>query len=91
MCLPAFEAIDVTGRRLRIDRYALFDSSWRATRNFLQCDWARLFEVSFEGEAGVDQGGLRREWFHLLTKFIFDPQNGLFVPIEEVQYFLYAI
>ena len=32
---------------------------------------------------GVDQGGLRREWYDLVTKFIFDPENQIFVPLEE--------
>ena len=26
---------------------------------------------------------MRREWFELVTKFIFDPQNEIFVPLEE--------
>ena len=68
---------------MRIDRMNIYDSTWKATRHFLQSDWARLFEIYFDGELGVDQGGLRREWFELITKFVFDPVNQIFVPIEE--------
>jgi len=68
---------------VRIDRYNVFESTWKATRHFLQSDWARLWEIFFDGELGVDQGGLRREWFELITKFLFDPSNEIFIPLEE--------
>jgi len=68
---------------IRIDRSNIFESTWKVTRHFLESDWARLWEIYFDGEIGVDQGGLRREWFELVTKFIFDPQNEIFVPLEE--------
>ena len=68
---------------MRIDRQNIFDSTWKVTRYFLESDWARLFEIYFDGELGVDQGGLRREWFDLVTQHIFKPENGLFVPLED--------
>ena len=34
--------------------------------------------VEFEGEVGLDYGGLAREWFCLLSKEIFNPYYGLF-------------
>ena len=68
---------------MRIDRHNIFDSSWRVTRHLLQSDWARLFEIYFDGEVGVDQGGLRREGFDLVTKYIFDPVNQIFISMEE--------
>ena len=68
---------------IRIDRHNIFESSFKATRHFLQSDWARLFEIYFDGEIGVDQGGLRREWFDLVTKHVFDPSNKIFIPLEE--------
>merc|ERR1719397_1351096 len=72
-------------RRLpvQIDRFNVFESTYRTSRHFLQADWARLWEISFDGELGVDQGGLRREWYDLVTRFIFDPDNQIFVPMEE--------
>ncbi len=38
---------------------------------------ARLY-VKFDGEAGVDEGGLSREFFNLLSKEIFKPESNLF-------------
>lgn len=68
---------------VQIDRFNVFESTYRTSRHFLQADWARLWEISFDGELGVDQGGLRREWYDLVTRFIFDPENQIFVPMEE--------
>lgn len=83
--LKHHEELNHQHRRLpvHIDRFNVFESTYRASRHFLQSDWAKLWEIFFEGEMGVDQGGLRREWFDLVTKFIFDPENEMFVPLEE--------
>ena len=40
---------------LRVDRANIFETTWKATRYFLQSDWARLFEIYFSGELGIDQ------------------------------------
>jgi len=34
--------------------------------------------VEFDGEVGLDYGGLAREWFYLLSKEMFNPYYGLF-------------
>ena len=70
---------------IRVERANIFESTWKATRYFLQSDWARLFEISFSGEPGIDQGGPRREWYELLTRHIFHPDTGLFLPVEDGQ------
>ncbi|MEQ2174019.1 hypothetical protein GOODEAATRI_003473, partial [Goodea atripinnis] len=38
---------------------------------------ARLW-VEFEGEKGLDYGGVAREWFFLMSKEMFNPYYGLF-------------
>lgn len=35
------------------------------------------------GEDGVDAGGLRKEWFLLLVRSLFDPQYGMFTYDDE--------
>jgi E3 ubiquitin-protein ligase HECTD2 len=42
--------------------------------------------IDFVGEEGVDAGGLRKEWFLLLVREIFDPHHGLFVYDEDSQF-----
>ncbi|KAL3232343.1 putative E3 ubiquitin-protein ligase HUL4 [Nakaseomyces bracarensis] len=46
-------------------------------------DLFKSLKVEFIGEPGVDAGGLRKEWFLLLTKSLYDPNNSLFVYVPE--------
>jgi hypothetical protein len=32
--------------------------------------------VEFDGEEGIDEGGLQKEFFQLLVEKLFDPMNG---------------
>ena len=36
------------------------------------------WRIRFEGEPGIDQGGLAREWWGLIMQRLFDPNSGLF-------------
>lgn len=58
---------------LKIDRENLLESSIKATRSFSISDWCKRFEIEFTGENGIDWGGLRREWYELLCKALFEP------------------
>lgn len=49
----------------------------------LQGDLKKGLKVHFAGEEGVDAGGLRKEWFLLLVRDIFDPNHGLFLYDED--------
>ncbi|CAG2174692.1 unnamed protein product, partial [Oppiella nova] len=65
--------------QIRIDRQNLLESSIKATKSLTTSDWCKNFELQFIGELGVDWGGLRREWFELLSGALFDPnQSDLF-------------
>ncbi|XP_045534642.1 apoptosis-resistant E3 ubiquitin protein ligase 1 [Papilio machaon] len=68
---------------LRVVRAELVRSSLRATRHFTVADWCRNFDITFQGEQGVDWGGVRREWFSLVCAQLFDPRFGLFVPFRD--------
>lgn len=69
---------------LRISRYpSILKSSIAATKSMSDYDWAKLFIIEFEGECGIDHGGIRREWFSLLAKELFSSENKLFVQVEE--------
>jgi len=39
---------------------------------------ATRLKISFHREEGIDQGGLKKEWFSLLINNLFDPKTGLF-------------
>ncbi|KAH7407551.1 ubiquitin-protein ligase-like protein E3 [Cadophora sp. MPI-SDFR-AT-0126] len=34
--------------------------------------------IEFKGEEGIDAGGLRKEWFLLLVRDVFNPEHGMF-------------
>jgi len=44
-----------------------------------QRDLKKKLKISFLNEPGLDMGGLTKEWFQLLVRNIFDPDNGMFV------------
>ncbi|KAH9883922.1 hypothetical protein F4778DRAFT_764546 [Xylariomycetidae sp. FL2044] len=49
-------------------------------------DIKKALRIEFQGEEGVDGGGLRKEWFLLLVREVFNPDHGLFVYDEDSQY-----
>ncbi|VDN50091.1 unnamed protein product [Dracunculus medinensis] len=61
-----------------IRRSHVFEDSFRqimeATSHHLK---AKLW-IEFDGETGLDYGGVAREWFYLLSHHIFNPYYGLF-------------
>ncbi|KAG5983401.1 hypothetical protein E4U55_008251 [Claviceps digitariae] len=49
-------------------------------------DIKKALRISFKGEEGIDGGGLRKEWFLLLVREVFNPDHGLFLYDEDSQY-----
>lgn len=41
-------------------------------------DIKKGLRINFQGEEGVDAGGLRKEWFLLLVREVFNPDHGMF-------------
>ncbi|XP_076250945.1 apoptosis-resistant E3 ubiquitin protein ligase 1 isoform X1 [Rhynchophorus ferrugineus] len=70
---------------MRVTREKLLESSIKATKNFSVSDWCKNFEITFQGEQGIDWGGLRREWFELICAQLFDARHGLFSTFHEGQ------
>ncbi|CAL8090810.1 unnamed protein product [Calicophoron daubneyi] len=48
-------------------------------------DLKKQLLIEFEGEQGIDEGGLSKEFFELIIEKIFDPVYGMFVLDEELQ------
>ncbi|KAI0972991.1 hypothetical protein F4678DRAFT_34551 [Xylaria arbuscula] len=49
-------------------------------------DIKKALRIEFRGEEGVDGGGLRKEWFLLLVREVFNPDHGLFVYDEDSRF-----
>ena len=45
---------------------------------FTPNDYKKTLKVVFDGEEGVDAGGVRKEYFQLMTKQLLDPGYGMF-------------
>ncbi|ODQ67886.1 hypothetical protein NADFUDRAFT_39297 [Nadsonia fulvescens var. elongata DSM 6958] len=53
-------------------------------------NYKKGLRIIFDGEPGIDAGGLRKEWFLLLMKEIFN-QSGLFEFDEESKYYWFKL
>ncbi|KAI9892950.1 MAG: putative E3 ubiquitin-protein ligase [Vezdaea aestivalis] len=74
---------------LRVRRNCLVEDSMRGISEVVgagQEEIKKGLRIDFLGEEGIDAGGLKKEWFLLLTRDIFDPHHGLFVYDEDSNY-----
>ncbi|OJD17824.1 hypothetical protein AJ78_02123 [Emergomyces pasteurianus Ep9510] len=74
---------------LKVRRDCLAEDSLRSVSEVVgtgQEEIKKGLRIEFLGEEGVDAGGLRKEWFLLLVREIFDPLHGLFVYDEQSRY-----
>jgi len=64
---------------IKVKRSDLLETSFQAimTRKDATILKTRLW-IEFDGEKGLDYGGVSREWFYLLSKEMFNPYYGLF-------------
>jgi hypothetical protein len=71
--------------RINIHRDFLLEDSVDAIMSLTQKDLKKLWRFEFINKAGIDAGGLAREWFQLATTEIFDPDMGLWQSSETNQ------
>ena len=57
----------------------MFDDSYEQLKSVPVDRWKGKLGVEFVDEQGIDEGGLSREWFILLSQEIFNPDLALFV------------
>ncbi|XP_065176759.1 apoptosis-resistant E3 ubiquitin protein ligase 1-like isoform X1 [Sycon ciliatum] len=62
---------------ITIKRRDLLDSAKGALTHFKN-GWKKKWRVEFEGEEGLDYGGVSREFYHLISSRLFDVNTGLF-------------
>ncbi|XP_068954206.1 E3 ubiquitin-protein ligase NEDD4 isoform X1 [Petaurus breviceps papuanus] len=71
---------DIPNRfEMKLRRDTVLEDSYRRIIAVKRADFlkARLW-IEFDGEKGLDYGGVAREWFFLLSKEMFNPYYGLF-------------
>lgn len=71
---------------LKVRRDCLVEDSLRGVSEVVGAgseDIKKSLRIEFIGEEGVDAGGLRKEWFLLLVREVFDPNHGTFMTIPS--------
>ncbi|KAI9820087.1 MAG: putative E3 ubiquitin-protein ligase [Phylliscum demangeonii] len=74
---------------LKVRRDCLVEDSLRGVSEVIGAgpeEIKKSLRIEFVGEEGVDAGGLRKEWFLLLVRDVFDPLHGLFVYDDDSRY-----
>ena len=59
---------------LRIDRANLVSSTMRQIGHLPRLDLRKQLKVKFKGEEGVDEGGVKKEFFQVMLRQLFDPE-----------------
>lgn len=74
---------------LSVRRDCLVEDSLRAVSGVIGSgsgDIKKAIRIAFKGEEGIDAGGLRKEWFLLLVREVFNPDHGLFIYDDDSRY-----
>ncbi|KAL3273220.1 hypothetical protein HHI36_014674 [Cryptolaemus montrouzieri] len=74
--------------RLEVSRKEVFEESYRLIMKMRPKDMRKRLMVKFRGEEGLDYGGVAREWLHLLSREMLNPQYGLFQYSRDDHYTL---
>lgn len=73
---------------LRVRRTEIVrDALTKLTATVSQSDLKKQLKVIFDDEEGVDEGGVRKEFFQLLTEQLFNPDYGMFEYYNSVRLF----
>ncbi|XP_053608063.1 E3 ubiquitin-protein ligase SMURF2 [Plodia interpunctella] len=64
--------------RIEVSRNEVLEESYRLVMKLRSKELRKRLLVKFRGEEGLDYGGVAREWLHLLSRELFNPQYGLF-------------
>jgi E3 ubiquitin-protein ligase HECTD2 len=67
---------------LKVRRECLVEDSLKGVSEVVgtgQEEIKKGLRIEFKGEEGIDAGGLRKEWFLLLVRDVFNPEHGVLV------------
>mmetsp|Transcript_5029 Transcript_5029/g.7425 ORF Transcript_5029/g.7425 Transcript_5029/m.7425 type:complete len:562 (+) Transcript_5029:739-2424(+) len=71
--------------RIKIRREFLLEDSMQSIMMLNPAEMKQLWRIQFIGEEGIDAGGLKREWFQLISEELFNPNTGLWMTCGENQ------
>ncbi|CAF3739050.1 unnamed protein product [Adineta steineri] len=68
---------------IRVNRETIVQDTIKQLDKYKEEDFKKPLQVTFQNEEGLDAGGIRKEFFLLLTKEILNPIYGMFTVYEE--------
>eukprot|EP01041_Mallomonas_annulata_P011292 gene11292-23629_t len=68
---------------LEVERQHMLQQTLYRLAHASDAELKKPLKVIFTGEEGIDEGGVRKEFFQLLTSQLFDIQFGMFMPVDE--------
>lgn len=71
---------------LQVNRSRILADTMTALHSAAPQDLKRPLKVQFVGEQGVDEGGVAKEYFQLLSAQLFNPEYGMFKVDSESRY-----
>eukprot|EP00008_Paramoeba_atlantica_P001476 CAMPEP_0201503990 /NCGR_PEP_ID=MMETSP0151_2-20130828/84960_1 /ASSEMBLY_ACC=CAM_ASM_000257 /TAXON_ID=200890 /ORGANISM="Paramoeba atlantica, Strain 621/1 / CCAP 1560/9" /LENGTH=633 /DNA_ID=CAMNT_0047897691 /DNA_START=1723 /DNA_END=3624 /DNA_ORIENTATION=- len=82
-----FPFLSMGGDRMvwRIRREYLLDDTLAELNRHEPADLRKELKVVFVGEEAIDEGGVQKELFMLITRQLFDPQYGMFLYNSETR------
>jgi E3 ubiquitin-protein ligase HUWE1 len=69
--------------RLHVHRESVFEDSYDQLRSRSAAELQGRLNINFEGEQGIDAGGLTREWYSVVAREIFNPGYALFTAAAD--------
>lgn len=69
--------------RISVRREHVFEDSFHQLRSRTPEEMHMKLNVTFQGEEGIDAGGVSREWYAVMAQEIFNPNLALFVQVPE--------
>ena len=70
---------------LRIRRNHIVRDSLQQIQRMSKMDLRKPLKVKFAGEEGVDEGGVSKEYFQVITRELIDPKYGMFISNKKTR------
>jgi ubiquitin-protein ligase E3 A len=70
---------------LKVNRQTILHDTLQQIQRMNSSDFKKPLKVKFEGEEGIDEGGVQKEFFQILISELFDPKFGMLVYDEETK------
>ena len=72
--------------RLEVKRSDVLFTSFQAFRGVMGQELKKRLNIQYEGEEGIDSGGITKEWYLDLSRAFLSAEHGMFTKTEEGLY-----